>query len=127
MTKITPTKKIPHFKKYNCSGKLRVDILTNGDINEVILLPENGGCKHNLQLIGRLITLILECNIDIKCLLNVLEKTDPCPAPISRMNREKLPREEIGIGGCSKIILTAILEKLNEITKKETEKEVAKN
>lgn len=116
MTKINPTKKIKHFKKYNCSGKLRVEVIKNGEISEVILLPEGGGCKYNLQLIGRLLTLLFECNIDIKHILEVLEKTDPCPAPVARMNREKLPKEEVGIGGCPKIILQAIKEKLDAVS-----------
>jgi hypothetical protein len=114
MTKISPTKKMQHFKKYNCAGKLRVEVIKNGDINEIILLPEGGGCKYNLQLIGRLLTLLFECNIDIKHIIEVLEKTDACPAPMSRMNREKLEKEQVGIGGCPKIILAAIKEKLND-------------
>jgi hypothetical protein len=112
--KISP-KKVPHFKKYNCSGKLRVEVLANGDVKEVILLPEGGGCKYNLQLIGRLLTLLFECNIDTKHILDALDKNDPCPAPVARMNREKLIKEEVGLGGCAKIILTALQEKLNEI------------
>lgn len=111
--KIRPTRKNHHFKKYNCAGKLRVDVLTHdGEISEVILLPEIGGCKYNLQLIGRLLTAMLECNIDPNFIIDILEKTDACPAPVARMNREKLPREEVGIGGCSKIILQAIQEKI---------------
>ncbi len=113
--KIIPIKKNLHFKKYNCTGKLRVDVNThNGEICEVILLPEKGGCKANLQLIGRLLTFCMDCNISLEHILDVLEKTETCPAPVMRMNREKLPREECGIGGCSKIILEAIKEKLND-------------
>jgi len=122
MTKITPVKKNSHFKKYNCSGKLRVDVrVRDGEICEIILLPEGGGCKHNLQLIGRLLTFCFECNIDINHILSILEKNDPCPSPTSRMNREKLPREECGIGGCSKIILEALKEKIGEIEKSKTQ------
>jgi hypothetical protein len=117
MTKISPTKKANHFKKYNCSGKLRVEVIKNGDINEIILLPEGGGCKHNLQLIGRLLTLLFECNIDTKHILEVLEKNDPCPSPLARMNRENLAKEQVGVGGCPKIILAAIKEKLGEVSK----------
>jgi len=117
--KILPIKKHPCFKKYNCTGKLRVDVNThNGEIAEIILLPEKGGCEPNLQLIGRLLTAMIECNIDINYILTLLEKNKTCPAPIMRMNREKLPREECGIGGCSKIILEAIKEKQCNISTK---------
>lgn len=113
--KIVPTKSAPRFEKYNCTGKLRVDVRTNdGEISEVINLPKGGGCKYNLQLIGRLLTLLLECNIDIKYIIKTLEDTDPCPAVVSRMNREKLNKDECGLGGCPKIILAAIKEK-NEV------------
>lgn len=117
--KILPTRRNHHFKKYNCTGKLRVDVLLrDGEVVEVILLPESGGCKYNLQLIGRMLTAMLECNMDIHYILSILEKTDPCPAPVSRMNREKLSKEEVGIGGCAKIILQAIKEKVNGEEKK---------
>ena len=116
--KILPVRKNHHFKKYNCSGKLRVDVLKkDGEIIEVLLLPEGGGCKYNLQLIGRLLTGMLDCNIDTGFIIELLEKTDPCPASVARMNREKLNKEEVGIGGCSKIILQAIKEKSSEETK----------
>ena len=116
--KVLPTRKNHHFKKYNCSGKLRVDVIKkDGEVVEVLLLPEGGGCKHNLQLIGRLLTGMLDCNIDVNFIIALLEKTDPCPASTSRMNREKLDKEEVGIGGCSKIILQAIKEKISEEAK----------
>jgi len=119
MTKIKPTKRVPRFEKYNCSGKLRVDVKASKDngLEEVILLPKKGGCECNLQLIGRLITLLCECNIDPTCIIDVLDATKPCSAPTSRMRNEKLPREEVGLGGCSKIILEAIKRKLDEISK----------
>ena len=114
-TKILPTKKNHHFKRYNCSGKLRVEVIKkDGEIIEIILLPEGGGCKHNLQLIGRLLTGMMDCNIDTGFIMELLEKNDPCPAPVARMNREKLDKSEVGIGGCSKIILEAMKEKQNE-------------
>ena len=117
MTKITPVKKNHHFKKYNCSGKLRVDVLVKDkEIVEIILLPENGGCERNLELIGRLLSGMLDCNIDINFIISLLEKTAPCSAPTNRMNKEKLNKEDVGIGGCSKIILSSIREKLNEVS-----------
>ncbi len=113
--KILPMKKNHHFKKYNCSGKLRVDVLIKDhELSEIILLPEGGGCRHNLQLIGRLLTGMIDCNLDTDFILSMLDKTDPCLAPVSRMNREKLPKEDVGLGGCPKIIAQAIREKLNE-------------
>jgi hypothetical protein len=89
-------------------------IKKDGEVVEVLLLPEGGGCKHNLQLIGRLLTAMMECNIDTGFIMELLDKTDPCPAPVARMNREKLNKEEVGVGGCSKIILAAMKEKQNE-------------
>ena len=119
VTKVTPTKKVERFERYNCTGKLRVQINTNGsEITEVINMPKKGGCKYNLQLIGRLITGMLECNIDINYILSILDDNDPCPSPASRMKRENLNREETGLGGCSKIIKVAIENKLNELQKK---------
>ena len=118
MTKIQPTKRTKRFERYNCSGKLRVQVLVEGgEVSEVILLPKKGGCKYNLQLIGRLITFLLECNIDVNHLIKILDDTDPCPAPLARAKREGLPTEEVGVGGCSKIILKAIQEKLDELNK----------
>lgn len=116
--KITPSKQIPRFEKFNCAGKLRVQVnIDKGEISEVICLPKKGGCKYNLQLIGRLITSMLECNIDINYLIKILEDNDPCPAVVMRMKRENLPQEECGVGGCSKIILAAIKQKYDEISK----------
>ncbi|MCP3681067.1 MAG: hypothetical protein GY861_00115 [bacterium] len=116
--KITPCKRIKRFEKYNCAGKLRVQVNEEGgEITEVICMPKKGGCKYNLQLIGRLISGMLECNIDIHYITSILEANDPCPAVVMRMKREDLPQEDCGIGGCSKIILNAITEKLNEISK----------
>jgi hypothetical protein len=113
--KITPSKKVKRFEKYNCGGKLRVQVnKEDGEITEVILLTKKGGCKYNLQLIGRLITFILECNISLDHLLQVLEDNEPCPAPILRQKRENLPMEEVGVGGCSKIILEAMKSKMKE-------------
>jgi hypothetical protein len=110
------------IKKYNCCGKLRCDVLLEkGDgVSEVILLPENGGCVSNIELIGRLIDCILTDNRNktpIERVIAVLEKTRPCQAPTTRMYREQLPKEEVGLGGCSKIILEAIKERLKDIPK----------
>ncbi|MHA1853864.1 MAG: TSCPD domain-containing protein [Candidatus Heimdallarchaeaceae archaeon] len=117
--KITPTKNRKRFKKYNCSGRLRVDvIIDDGEISEVILLPERGGCKYNQQLIGRLISGMLACNISIDYILQILDKNDPCPSVVMRMKRENLPKEECGLGGCSKIVKEAIELKLKEINDK---------
>lgn len=116
MAKIVPTKKVKRFEKYNCSGKLRVQVnVDNGEVSEVILLTKKGGCKYNLQLIGRLITGMLECNISIDYILSILDDNDPCPAPMMRAKRENLPLEECGLGGCSKIIKMAIEEKVSEL------------
>ena len=116
--KITPCKRIKRFEKYNCAGKLRVQVNEEaGEITEVICMPKKGGCKFNLQLIGRLISGMLECNIDIHYITSILEANEPCHSPTSRAKRENLPMEEVGTGGCSKIILNAIKEKLNEISK----------
>jgi hypothetical protein len=115
--KITPTKKCKRFEKKNCTGILRVEVKTDsGEISEIILLPKKGGCKFNLQLIGRLLTGMLECNIDVNYLLSILDANDPCPAVVLRMKRENGNKEEYGIGGCSKIIKEAIETKLNEIS-----------
>ena len=116
MTKIQPSKRVKRFEKYNCSGKLRVQVNEdNKEVSEIILLTKKGGCTYNLQLIGRLLTFFLECNIDIKHMLQILEDNDPCPAVIMRQKRDNLPIEECGVGGCSKIIKNAIEEKLKEI------------
>jgi len=116
VAKVVPTKNRRRFKKYNCAGKLRVDVLVDdGEVSEVILLAEKGGCKYNQQLIGRLISGMLSCNIQLEYIMSILEKTEPCPAVISRMKRENLPKEECGLGGCSKIVLAAIKEKLDGI------------
>lgn len=113
--KVKPTKKIKKFERYNCSGKLRVQVnVDGGEVSEVILLTKKGGCKYNLQLIGRLITFALELNADVNDILKVLDDNDPCPAVIRRMKDEGLPKEETGVGGCAKIIKQAIEEKLNE-------------
>jgi len=118
VAKITPTKKVKRFEMYNCAGKLRVDVkVDEGEISEVILMTKKGGCKYNLQLIGRMITSMLECNIDINYICSILEANDPCPSPTARSKREELNDCPIGHGGCSKIILKAIQEKLNGIQK----------
>lgn len=118
MPKEGPKKKIKRFEKYNCSGKLRVQVnVDDGEISEIMLLTKRGGCTYNLQLIGRLLTFILECNVDIKYLLQILDDNDPCPAVIMRQKRDNLPIEECGVGGCSKIIKQAIEQKLKEIEK----------
>lgn len=115
MSKIRPTRRVPRFEKYNCTGKLRVDVKGNGDgIEEVILLPKKGGCKTLLQCIGRLITGMLECNIDHNYIIELLEDTDPCTAPKDRVDYKegKIKKEELGFGGCPRIISQAIREKL---------------
>ena len=116
MTKgIRPTKEIPKWEKYNCTGRLRVEVKKdNGDIIEVIVLPKEGGCETNLKAIGSLITGMMECNISTEYICEILEGVKPCQSPSSRMNREELPREKVGIGGCPKIIAQAIREKLAE-------------
>lgn len=114
--KIRPTKKVPRFEKYNCSGKLRVEVKgDNGDISEVILMPKKGGCRTLLQSIGKLITSMLECNIDPGYILEVLDSVEPCTAPKDRPDFKDgtIPKEELGFGGCPRIIAQAIREKLN--------------
>jgi len=114
--KIRPERKSSRYEKKNCSGKLRVEVkVDEGEISEIILMPKKGGCKYNLQLIGRLLTSMIECNIDINYIITQLEDTDPCPAPLQRWKRENGGKEEYGLGGCPKIILGAIKQKLGEI------------
>ena len=116
VAKITPTKKVKRFEMYNCSGKPRVDVkVDEGEVSEVICMPKKGGCKYNLQLIGRMITSMLECNIDIHFICSILEANEPCPSPTARSKREELKDCPIGHGGCAKIILKAIQEKLGEL------------
>lgn len=118
VAKITPVKKVKRFEMYNCAGKLRVDVkIDEGEISEVICMTKKGGCRYNLQLIGRMITSMLECNIDIHFICSILDDNDPCPSPTSRSKREELKDCLVGHGGCSKIILKAIQEKLNELQK----------
>ena len=118
VAKITPVKKVRRFEMYNCAGKLRVDVRTDdGEISEVICMTKKGGCKYNLQLIGRMITSMLECNISIDYICSILEANDPCPSPTARSKREELTECQVGHGGCSKIILKAIQEKLLELQK----------
>ncbi len=116
MAKIKPTKRVPRFEKYNCSGKLRVDVRTDsaGDIEEVIIMPKGGGCETNLKTIGSFITFCLECNIDIDAILEVLDKIKACPAPKDRADYKKgeIPREELGFGGCPRIIAEGIRQKI---------------
>ena len=113
--KIRPTKEIPKWEKYNCTGKLRVEVKKeNGDVIEVIVLPKGGGCETNLKAIGSLVTGMLECNISVEYICEILEGVKKCQSPSSRMNRENLPREKTGIGGCPSIIAAAIREKLAE-------------
>jgi len=115
MTKIVPTKKVSRFEKYNCTGKLRVEVKKDaGEITELILLPKKGGCRILLQLIGRLITCMLECNVSLDYIKSILRDTDPCTAPKERMDRAEIPKEELGFGGCPKIILQAIEAKEKE-------------
>jgi len=116
MTKgLRPVKEIPKWEKYNCKGRLRVEVKKdNGDVIEVIVLPKGGGCETNLKAIGSLITGMMECNISVEYICEILEGVKPCQSPSSRMNREELPREKVGIGGCPKIIAQAIREKLAE-------------
>ena len=115
-SKIKPTKKVPRFERYNCSGKLRVDVKndSNGDLEEIIILPKGGGCETNLKTIGSFITFCLECNIDTDAILEVLDKQKACTAPKDRADYKKgdIPREELGFGGCPRIIAQAIREKI---------------
>jgi hypothetical protein len=113
--KIKPKKKIHKWEKYNCTGKLRVEIkASNGDIDEVYLMPKKGGCKTLIESLGRMVTFCLECNIDPKYIIDALENTTPCTAPTLRQKRENLPKEEIGFGGCPKIVAQAMREKLGK-------------
>lgn len=115
--KIRPTKCVPRFERYNCTGKLRVDVkMDNGEVSEVILLPKKGGCKTLQQCIGKLITAMLECNLDVNYILEVLDSVDPCTAPKDRSDYKegKIPKESMGLGGCPRIIAQAIKEKLCE-------------
>ena len=111
--KIRPTKEIPKWEKFNCTGRLRVEVKReNGDILEVICMPKEGGCETNLKAIASLVIGMLECNISVEYICEILEGIKPCPSPSARMNRENLPREKTGIGGCPRIIAQAIREKL---------------
>ena len=114
MTKIRPTKEIPKWEKFNCTGRLRVEVKKdNSDIIEVIVLPKEGGCETNLKAIASLVTGMLECNISVEYICEILEGVKPCQSPTARMHRENLPREKVGIGGCPRIIAQAIREKIS--------------
>ena len=113
--KIRPTKHIKRFERYNCTGKLRVEVkMEDGEVSEIINLPKRGGCKTLLQTIGKLLTGMLECNIDINYILEILESVDPCTAPKDRVDYKdgRIPKESLGFGGCPRIIANAIKEKM---------------
>ena len=114
--KIRPTKRVPRFEKYNCTGKLRVDVKSNKEdgVYEVILLPKRGGCKILHQAIGQLITGMLECNLDPWFIVETLDKVDPCTAPKDREDYKKgeIKKEEMGFGGCPRILSAAIRKEL---------------
>ena len=113
--KIRPTKRVSRFEKYNCTGKLRVEVkVEDGEVTEVINMPKRGGCKTLLQTIGKLITAMLECNIDIQYVLEILDSVDPCTAPKERHDYKDgtIAKEDLGFGGCPRIIAKAIKEKL---------------
>ena len=117
--KIRPSKRVNRFELYNCTGKLRVEVKVSKEngLEEVILMPKRGGCKTNLQLIGKLITGMCECNIDPHYILEVLDSVDPCTSPKERTDYKegKIKKEELGFGGCTRIIEKAIKQKLDEI------------
>ena len=118
MTKIRPTKTVPRFEKYNCTGKLRVDIEEkDGDIIEIQLFPKGGGCRTLQQAIGKLTTGMLECNIDPWYIVEILESVDPCHAVKERpeFREGKIERELMGFGGCPRIVAQALREKLEKI------------
>ena len=99
-----------------CS-KLRVDVKRGEDgIEEVILLPKKGGCKTLHQAIGKLITGMLECNIDPYYIAEILESVDPCTAPKDRSDYKDgtIKKESLGFGGCPRIILEAMRKKMEE-------------
>jgi len=116
VSKIRPTRKVPRFELHNCTGRLRVDVkqTADGDLEEVINLPKGGGCKVNLQAIGKLITAMLECNIDPWFIVETLESVDACTAVKDRSEWKegKIKKEEMGFGGCPRIIARAMREKL---------------
>jgi len=112
--KIKPTRIVKKMEKYNCTGKLRVKVdKEDGEISEVVMLPKGGGCKSNLETIGRLVTAMLECNIDLDFILEILESSAPCTAVKDRADVRDgtLPKNEIGFGGCSRILAWAIKQK----------------
>ena len=93
--KIRPTREIPKWERYNCTGRLRVEVKKDkGEVIEVIVLPKEGGCETNLKCIASLITGMLECNIAIDYICEILEGIKACPAPAARMRKEDLPREK---------------------------------
>ena len=116
MDKIKPTRQSKRFEKYICHGKLRVDIKKeNGDFIECKNMPKEGGCQINIEALGRFITGFWECNIINDFVKDILRKCRPCPSPKERYLRlrgtkDEIPKEEIGFGGCPKIILMAIEE-----------------
>ena len=117
MTKLVPIKTAPRFERYNCTGKLRVEVKgPKGEVEEVILLPKGGGCETNLKAIGSLLTLFCECNIDMNVVVEALEKVRPCTAPKERQDYKegKIAKEDLGFGGCPKIIAEAIRMKMEE-------------
>jgi hypothetical protein len=109
-TKIGPTRSVKKFERYNCTGKLRVKVDFEDDVMEVIVLPKGGGCETNLKCIAALIVAMEESNIDRGFIISTLRKIKPCGSPIKRMQRENLPREQVGMGGCPQIIADAIEE-----------------
>lgn len=116
--KIRPVKQIKKWEKYNCTGKLRLEVkVDKEDTLEVIALPKHGGCEFLIKAICAVITAMSECNIDHRFIVETLRKVKPCGTPTKRMQRENLPREQVGVGGCAHIIADAIEDKLNELQK----------
>ena len=82
MTKIKPTRKAnPNGAKSStykldvACGKLKIVIMDEEDYPvEVLLRNVEGGCEANQETIGRLITLLLESNIDLDCITEQLDR-----------------------------------------------------
>lgn len=109
MARINPSRKSKDdgtegktFKKRIACGKIRVTVNVDDDAYpiEVMLRTVDGGCAANQETIGRLITLLMECNVDLDHVLHQMNKVI-CRA--CKTTKAKKPDEEISLS-CSKAV-----------------------
>jgi len=98
-------------------GKLKIVIMDEEDYPvEVLLRNVEGGCEANQETIGRLLTLLLESNIDCDVIIEQLEKVIcmACKTTVAKGKTVHL--------SCAKAIAWALKEHINEKTKEEEKK-----